>query len=196
MWLTAGTALAIPNSIIEVRDAFQDAGEASVNGSGVEKTIAYTRAAISIPAAFIALERPSVRSYQSYPLRQRSVSTHYGPAFQSSSSQAGFALNQVRNGQTVYKGGFINFNNPIGDGPSETIGSQFLSLENPLNPGYAGRYGIPPRNQNFNFVLTGQVEPGAPVVTRPAPGYGPNPGGGIEAVTSPGGFRFNSFYMP
>jgi filamentous hemagglutinin len=81
-------------------------------------------------------------------------------------------------------------------GRSETSASQFLSLENPLNPGYAGRYGIPPENSNFEFILTGRVQPGAPVITRPAPGIPPNPGGGIEAVTSPGSFRIDSFYMP
>jgi filamentous hemagglutinin len=98
------------------------------------------------------------------------------------------ALRQGQRGASVYKGGVL--------GRSETSASQFLSLENPLNPGYAGRYGIPPENSNFEFILTGRVQPGAPVITRPAPGIPPNPGGGIEAVTSPGSFRIDSFYMP
>ena len=30
------------------------------------------------------------------------------------------------------------------------------------NPGYASRYGIPPQNANFNFILSGRVQSGAP----------------------------------
>jgi len=103
-------------------------------------------------------------------------------------AEARAALSQVENGATLYKGGVL--------GRSETGASQFLSLESPLNPGYAGRYGIPPQNANFEFILTGKVQPGASVITRPAPGIPPNPGGGIEAVTTPGSFRLDSFYMP
>jgi RHS repeat-associated protein len=117
-----------------------------------------------------------------------SVSTPYGPAVQSSTAAAQTALSQVQNGATVYKGGVL--------GNSVTGGSQFLSLENPLSPGFAARYGIPPQNANFNFVLTGTVQDGAPVITRPAPSIPPNPGGGIEAVTTPGSFQINSFFMP
>ncbi len=69
-------------------------------------------------------------------------------------------------------------------------------MENPLSPSYAARYGIPPQNANFNVILSGSVEPGSPVITRIAPGYPPNGGGAIEAVTVPGAFRIDSFYMP
>jgi len=116
------------------------------------------------------------------------IATPYGAAVQSSAPEALSALEQVQNGATVYKGGVL--------GSSVTGDSQFLALENPLNPGYAGRYGIPPQNANFNFVLTGQVQPGASVITRVAPGIPPNPGGAIEAVTTPGAFQINSFHMP
>lgn len=116
------------------------------------------------------------------------ISTPYGAAFQSSAAEAQAALQQVQNGTTVYKAGVL--------GRSETSASQFLSLENPLNSGYSARYGIPPQNSNFEFILSGRVQQGAPVITRPAPGIAPNPGGGIEAVTTPGSFRIGSFYMP
>jgi RHS repeat-associated protein len=118
----------------------------------------------------------------------RSISTPYGPAIQASTAEAQALLQQVQDGATVYKGGFL--------GRSEAGASQFLSLENPLNPGFAVRYGIPPQNANFNFVLTGRVQPGAPVITRPAPPVPPNPGGALEAVTTPGSFRIDSFHMP
>lgn len=118
----------------------------------------------------------------------KTVATPYGPAVQSMTAEAQAALRQVQSGATVYKGGVL--------GRSETGASQFFALENPLNPGYAGRYGLPPQNANFEFIMTGRVQPGAPVITRPAPGIPPNPGGGIEAVTTPGSFRIDSFHMP
>jgi RHS repeat-associated protein len=130
-----------------------------------------------------ALVRSSFRSVVT-----KVIGTPYGRAIQSTSAEARAALRQVQGGATVYKGGVL--------GRSETSASQFLSLENPLNPGYAGRYGIPPQNSNFDFILSGRVQPGAPVITRPAPGIPPNPGEGIEAVTNPGSFRIDSFYMP
>jgi RHS repeat-associated protein len=130
-----------------------------------------------------ALVRSSFRSVVA-----KVIGTPYGRAIQSTSAEARAALRQVEGGATVYKGGVL--------GRSETSASQFFSLENPLNPGYAGRYGMPPQNSNFDFILSGRVQPGAPVITRPAPGIPPNLGEGIEAVTNPGSFRIDSFYMP
>lgn len=118
----------------------------------------------------------------------KSVATPYGPAFQATTPEAQAILRQMQNGGTVYKGGFL--------GRSETGASQFLAAESPLNPGYAARYGIPPQNANFDFILTGRVQPGATLITRPAPPVPPNPGGAIEGVTTPGSFRIDSFYMP
>jgi RHS repeat-associated protein len=117
-----------------------------------------------------------------------SIATPYGAASQLMTAEAQAARSQIENGATLYKAGVL--------GRSETGTSQFLSLENPLNPGYAGRYGIPSQNEKFEFILTGRIPLGAPVITRSAPGIPPNPGGGIEAVTTPGSFRINSFYMP
>ena len=81
-------------------------------------------------------------------------------------------------------------------GKSETGASQFLAAENPLNPGFPGRYGIPPQNSSFEFIIGGNVRPGASIITRPAPGIPPNPGGGIEAVINPGDFVIQWFVMP
>jgi len=71
-----------------------------------------------------------------------SIATPYGAAIQEESAAALQMRNQIQQGATVYKGGVL--------GRSETGASQFLATENPLNPGYASRYGIPPRNSNFD----------------------------------------------
>ena len=117
-----------------------------------------------------------------------SIATPYGEAIQDASAAALRARAEIQSGARVYKGGML--------GRSETGASQFLATESPLNPGYAGRYGVPPGNTTFDFILTGRVRSGAPVVTRPSPGIPPNPGGGIEGVVNPGTFIIDSFYMP
>jgi hypothetical protein len=94
----------------------------------------------------------------------------------------------VQQGSNVFKGGVL--------GKSETGASQFLAAECPLSSGYSARYGIPSQNAHFDFVLSGTVRSSAPVITRPAPGIPPNPGGGIEIVINPYDFIINSFYMP
>jgi hypothetical protein len=53
----------------------------------------------------------------------------------------------IKNGSSLYKGGLT--------GESNTANFQFWATENPLNPGFADRYGIPPRNSNFSFILRG-----------------------------------------
>ena len=135
-------------------------------------------------AANIALMAFGLRSA----FAAKSIATPYGPAVQSMTAEAQAALRQVQGGATLYKGGFL--------GQSEAGVSQFLSLENPLSPGFAARYGIPPQNVNFDFILSGRLQPGASVITRPAPGVLTNPGGAIEAVTTPGSFIIDSFHMP
>jgi RHS repeat-associated protein len=119
---------------------------------------------------------------------ERAIATEYGPAVQATTSEAQAALRQVQSGAILYKGGVL--------GRSETGASQFLALKNPLSPGFAAEYGIPEENASFNFVLTGKLQSGADVITRHAPGIPPNSGGGIEAVTTPGSFSIDSFYMP
>ena len=116
------------------------------------------------------------------------VVTDQGIAVQSCSKEALAAARKVKGGATVYKGGVL--------GRSETTRSQFLSLENPLGDGYAMRYGVPPQNAKFNFVLTGEVPTGVNFITRPAVGVGNNVGGAIEVVIPANTFKINSFYMP
>ena len=179
------------------------AGHSVSAGEQIGATFSTVAALGMVAAPFISVESSAMRTAAfeeasfastsvpraaSLPVAAKTVGTPYGPAVQSMTAEARAALSQVENGATLYKGGVL--------GRSETGASQFLSLESPLNPGYAGRYGIPPQNANFEFILTGKVQPGASVITRPAPGIPPNPGGGIEAVTTPGSFRLDSFYMP
>ena len=116
------------------------------------------------------------------------IRTPYGLAIQENSAAALRVRSQIQQGARVYKGGVF--------GRSETGSSQFLTTENPLNPGYAGRYGLPPENTNFDFILSGRVRLDAPAITRSSPGIPPNPGGGIEGVVNPGDFRIDSFHMP
>lgn len=53
-------------------------------------------------------------------------------------------------GATLYRIGTL--------GKSQAGEAQFWSLENPANPGYAGRYGIPPENvANADFIETAHV---------------------------------------
>jgi len=120
--------------------------------------------------------------------RPGNVKTPYGPAVQEQSAAALRVRSQIQQGGTVYKGGVL--------GRTETGASQFLATESPLNPGYAGRYGIPPQNAQFDFIMGGRVRPGAPVITRPAPGISPNPGGGIEGVINSGDLMIDWFHMP
>jgi hypothetical protein len=121
-------------------------------------------------------------------LPTRGIPTPYGLAVQEQSTAALQVRNQIQQGASVFKGGIL--------GRSETGASQFLATESPLNPGYAGRYGLPPGNSNFDFILGGCVRPGAPVITRSAPGIPPNPGGGIEGVVNSGDFIIDWFHMP
>ena len=114
------------------------------------------------------------------------IKTPWGTALQSPSPEALAARSSVENGATLYRLGTT--------GKSEAAGAQFWALENPVSPGYAARYGIPAENvAKFNFIETATLRPGTPFVTRPAPGIGTNPGGGIEVVVPPNGVTMRFF---
>jgi len=114
------------------------------------------------------------------------VATPYGPAMQSEAVAAQAARGQVEGGATLFRIGTM--------GKSAGGEAQFWSLEDPLSPDFAKRYGIPPDNvSNADFIETAVLKPGTPFVTRPAPPIGPNPGGGIEVVVPPGGVELQSF---
>jgi hypothetical protein len=114
------------------------------------------------------------------------VATPYGDAVQALTKEALAARAKVEGGATLYRIGTT--------GKSAAGGAQFWSLENPLSPGYASRYGLPAENiTNANFIETATLKPGASFITRPAPGIGTNLGGGMEVVVSPGGVNVQTF---
>jgi RHS repeat-associated protein len=114
------------------------------------------------------------------------VATPYGPAVQADTVTALAARTKVEKGATLFRIGTT--------GKSAAGEAQFWALEHPMSPGFAQRYGIPPENiTNANFIEAATLKPGTPFVTRPAPGFGPNPGGGIEVVVPSGGVQLKSF---
>jgi hypothetical protein len=114
------------------------------------------------------------------------IETPYGYAVQSNKEAALAARPKVESGATLYRIGTT--------GKSQAAEAQFWSLENPLSPGFANRYGIPEENIiNADFIETGVLKPGTPFVTRPAPGIGENIGGGIEVVVTKNGVILRSF---
>ncbi len=117
------------------------------------------------------------------------VATPYGTALQSMNAEAQAALTDVQSGATVYRQGQFGVQN--------TADAQFWSLSNPATtPGYAGRMGMPGGAATPDWIMGGQVPPGASVITRGAPGIGGNVGGSLEAVVPPGGVQINWFHMP
>lgn len=72
--------LAVPLSFQEINDLFRDAGAASVNGSGLEKTIAYTRAAVSVPMAFLVTKFQANAFTHEFGVPRFSVTRTTGPS--------------------------------------------------------------------------------------------------------------------
>jgi hypothetical protein len=116
------------------------------------------------------------------------IATPYGRAYQSATAAAAEARTAAQQGATLYRGGVL--------GRSAGPEAQFWSLENPLSPGYAAKFGIPAENVAFDFVETATLRPGATFITREAPGLGANGGGAIEVVVNPGEVSMTGFFMP
>ena len=116
-----------------------------------------------------------------------SVKTSYGRAWQSLDPDALELRRQVSNGAEIYRGGVL--------GKTNVAEGQFWAPENPLNPGYASRYGAGSYSGPPDFVIGGNLKPGKPFITRHAPGVGSNAGGALETVTRANGVHLNYFYM-
>jgi len=116
-----------------------------------------------------------------------SVKTPYGRAWQSLDPDALLLRRQVSNGAEIYRGGLL--------GKTNVAEGQFWAPENPLNPGYASRYGAGSYSGPPDFVIGGNLKPGIPFITRPAPGVGSNVGGALEIVTRANGVHINFFFM-
>ncbi|MGO2366722.1 MAG: RHS repeat-associated core domain-containing protein [Pseudoalteromonas sp.] len=109
-------------------------------------------------------------------------------AYQDVSPEAIAAREYVANGGKLYRIGKM--------GKSDTSDAQFWAMENPSNPGYAARYGIPKDNvENSDFLEVATIKRNSVFVTRVAPADpdGLNPGGGIEVVVPKDGVKMDSF---
>ncbi|MCG3188109.1 MAG: hypothetical protein IOMNBAOH_02833 [Rhodocyclaceae bacterium] len=116
----------------------------------------------------------------------KGIATPYGVATQSQKAAALAARTEVEGGATLYRIGTT--------GKSQAAEAQFWSLQHPLSPGYASRYGLPAENVlNANFIEAATLRPGTSFITRPAPGIGSNVGGGIEVVVPSGGVQMKWF---
>jgi hypothetical protein len=112
----------------------------------------------------------------------------YGVASQADDAVSLTLRSQTEAGATVYRQGAF--------GVQETGSGQFWAGKNPLaSSGYASSYGTP-GSAAPDWVMGGTVRPGAPFVTRPAPGIGPNLGGAPEVVVNPGDVFDLWFHMP
>jgi len=116
----------------------------------------------------------------------KTIKTPYGEAIQSTSADAMKVRQYVDNGGQLYRGGTF--------GRSNVTDAQFWATENPLNPGYANKYGID--FSKIDYIIGGKQIPGTPYITRPAPALGNNVGGGIEIVNNPNSVKLDFFYMP
>ena len=114
------------------------------------------------------------------------IQTPYGKAIQASTDDALKASSYVDNGGELYRGGTF--------GRSNVTDAQFWAPENPLNPGYAERYGVD--FNNVDYIIGGKLNPGSQYITRPAPTLGTNAGGNVEIVTNPNSVKLDFFYMP
>lgn len=119
------------------------------------------------------------------------ITTPYGSAAQANTPEAQAALRQVQSGAPVYRQGWT--------GTQRTFDAQNWALQNPATtPNFARQLGMPATatKGEYFWMMGGRVSPGAPVITRPAPGIGANVGGSMEAVANPGGVRIDWFHMP
>ena len=96
------------------------------------------------------------------------INTPYGLAWQATDAPALAARQAVLDGAPLYRLGTTGIN--------LAAEGQFWSLEHPLSPGYAERYGLPPANvARANFIEAAWLSAGTPFVTRTAPPMGTNP---------------------
>ena len=141
-------------------------------------------------ALFFSLSGPAMggnSDFRNLGIVAKGIGTPYGAALQSETAAAAAARAQVSGGSTLYRVGTT--------GRSAAGEAQFWALEHPLSPGFASRYGLPAENvAAADFIETATLKPGTSFITRPAPGIGANPGGGIEVVVPSGGVRLDSFH--
>ena len=116
----------------------------------------------------------------------RSINTPNGNAKQSMSRNALQIRSYVSRGGKLYRTGEF--------GKSNVTNAQYWAPKNPFTPGYASKYGL--ANSQLDYIIKGTKIPKSPFVTRPAPEFGSNVGGGIEVVTNPNSVWLDYFHMP
>ena len=122
-------------------------------------------------------------------LAARGVVTPQGTALQALTPEALALRNSVAEGQSIFRAG--NFPR------SAAAEGQYWSTQSPLSSGYANSVGAANLGASTpEFIMGGSVRPGANFITRPAPPYGGNAGGGLEIVTDPNALRLDFFHMP
>ncbi|MEA5095216.1 MAG: RHS repeat-associated core domain-containing protein [Sedimentibacter saalensis] len=114
------------------------------------------------------------------------IKTPYGDAIQDMSEEALKLKDSINEEGYVYRAGQF--------GRSNTTDAQFWAPENPLNPGYAEKYGVD--FKNIDYIIRGKIKTGTDFITRPAPGLGSNAGGALEIVTNPYDVIIDFFIMP
>ncbi|MES2204901.1 MAG: DnaJ domain-containing protein [Pseudomonadota bacterium] len=131
----------------------------------------------------------SVASVVTFFQRKKFVRTSRENAYQSYTPESLAARKQVELGCRLYRGGKF--------GQSAGPEGQYWSLEIPLDvPKFCEKYGIPPENQDFEFLESAVLKPGAGFITREAPGVAHNSGGGIEVVINSLDCTIEYFCMP
>ena len=110
-------------------------------------------------------------------------------AYQTYTNESLAARKQVELGCRLYRVGKL--------GRSAGPEGQYWSLKIPtdLNK-YSKEYGIPPENQDFEFLESAVLKPGAGFITREAPGVAHNAGGAIEVVINSLESTIEYFSMP
>ena len=115
-----------------------------------------------------------------------------GWATQSKTTLSSTIYNTINTERKVYRLGRLNV--------SQAGEAQYWSPENPMSfskiEDYAEKYGVPidRLKGNDKFIIIGEVQEGAIMISRPAVPYGGSSGGGIEIVTTPTSVKMESFH--
>lgn len=118
------------------------------------------------------------------------IPTDYGFAYQSYMPKYFNSRSAIKDGKSIYRAGTKPTETSRG---SKGIEGQFWAVEEPSKSTYAMDYGIPPKNvEKIDFAIEGRLKQNENFITRPAPGYGSNPGGAIEVVTRTGGVELTN----
>ncbi len=119
------------------------------------------------------------------------IKTNYGYAYQEYSFSLLHKRLGIRSGDTpLYRVGT--------KGISDEANGQFWATTSPTDPTYAIKYGIPEENVKLiDMSIEGKLgSRELPFITRKAPAYGNNPGGGIEVVVNRGSVEITNRNVP